>query len=72
MIISSSRVVTADRNGPAPETTGDATTDRNNEDRELTPEELEGISGGRMKIPTNPAVLAWDIAKCQAENPGFC
>ena len=39
---------------------------------ELTIEELEAASGGRIKINKPPAVVAWEIAKCQAENPGFC
>lgn len=39
---------------------------------ELTVEELEAASGGRIKINKPPAVLAWEIAKCEAENPGFC
>ena len=39
---------------------------------ELTMEELEAASGGRIKINKPPAVLAWEIAKCEAENPGFC
>ena len=39
---------------------------------ELTVEDLEAASGGRIKINYPPAVVAWLIAKCEAENPGFC
>lgn len=39
---------------------------------ELTIEELEATSGGRIKINLPPAVVAWELAKCEAENPGFC
>jgi lactobin A/cerein 7B family class IIb bacteriocin len=46
--------------------------DLNNEVCELTVEELEAVSGGRIKIPLPPAVVAWEIAKIQADNPGFC
>ena len=46
--------------------------DINQDVRELTVEELEVVSGGRMKIPTNDAVKAWEIAKIEADNPGFC
>ncbi len=45
--------------------------DTDREVRELTVEELEIATGGRMKIPKNPLVIAWEIAKIQAENPGF-
>jgi len=46
--------------------------DMNKEVRELTVEELEVVSGGRIKIQKNPLVTAWEIAKVEAENPGFC
>ena len=46
-------------------------TDLNNEVCELTVEELEAVSGGRIKIAKPAAVLAWEIAKIQEENPGF-
>jgi hypothetical protein len=39
---------------------------------ELTVEELEAASGGMIKINYPPGVVAWLIAKCEAENPGFC
>jgi hypothetical protein len=39
---------------------------------ELTAEELEAASGGRIKINYPPSVVAWLIAKTEAENPGFC
>ena len=48
-----------------------AMSDTDREVRELTVEELEIAAGGRMKIPKNPLVIAWEIAKIQAENPGF-
>jgi lactobin A/cerein 7B family class IIb bacteriocin len=47
-------------------------TDLNNEVCELTVEELEAVSGGRIKIEKPPAVVAWEIAKVEADNPGFC
>ena len=47
-------------------------TDLDKEVDELTIEELEAASGGRIKINKPPAVIAWEIAKCEAENPGFC
>jgi hypothetical protein len=46
--------------------------DINQDVRELTVEELEVVSGGRMKIPTNETAKAWEIAKIEADNPGFC
>jgi hypothetical protein len=46
-------------------------TDLNNEVRELTVEELEVVSGGRMKIDLPPAVKAFEIRKIQEDNPGF-
>jgi hypothetical protein len=39
---------------------------------ELSIEELEAASGGRIKLNLPPAVVAWELAKVQAENPGFC
>ena len=45
--------------------------DTNKKVHELTAEELEVVSGGRMKIPTNDVVKAWEIAKIEADNPGF-
>jgi hypothetical protein len=47
-------------------------TDANNEGCELTVEDLEAVSGGRIKIEKPAAVLAWEIAKLEADNPGFC
>lgn len=47
-------------------------TDLDKEVDELSMEELEAASGGRIKINQPPAVVAWEIAKVQAENPGFC
>jgi hypothetical protein len=49
-----------------------AMSDINQDVRELTVEELEVVSGGRIKIPTNETVKAWEIAKIEADNPGFC
>jgi hypothetical protein len=49
-----------------------AMSDMSKEVRELTVEELEVVSGGRIKIQKNPLVTAWEIAKVEAENPGFC
>lgn len=46
-------------------------TDLNNEGCELTVEDLEAVSGGRIKIEKPAAVLAWEIAKLEADNPGF-
>jgi hypothetical protein len=48
-----------------------AMSDMNKEVSELTAEELEVVSGGRIKIEKNPPVIAWEIAKIEAENPGF-
>jgi hypothetical protein len=48
-----------------------AMSDMNKEVSELTAEELEVVSGGRIKIEKNPLVIAWEIAKIEAENPGF-
>ena len=39
--------------------------------RELTAEELEVVSGGRMKIPMPDAVKAYLIARIERDNPGF-
>jgi len=50
---------------------GNAMTDLDNEVPELTMEELEAVSGGRMKIDLPAAVKAFEIAKIQADNPGF-
>jgi hypothetical protein len=47
-------------------------TDLDREVDELGMEELEAASGGRIKINLPPAIVAWEIAKIQAENPGFC
>jgi bacteriocin-like protein len=51
-------------------------TDSNGENRELsvdelTIDELETVSGGRIKIEKPPAVIAWEIAKLQQDCPGF-
>jgi hypothetical protein len=51
-------------------------TDLNSENRELRSEELtiddlDSVSGGRIKIPTNPAVLAHEIAQLEQDNPRF-
>ncbi len=47
-------------------------TDLDKEVDELSMEALEAASGGKIKINLPPAVVAWELAKCQAENPGFC
>jgi hypothetical protein len=47
-------------------------TDLNKEVDELTFEELEAASGGRIKIDKPAAVKAWEIAQIEADNPGFC
>jgi bacteriocin-like protein len=54
-----------------------AMTDLKNEHRELnvdelTIDELNTVSGGRIKLPVPDAVKAWEIAQIQADNPGFC
>jgi hypothetical protein len=51
-------------------------TDLNSENRELRSEELtiddlDSVSGGRIKIPTNVAVLAHEIAQLEQDNPRF-
>jgi bacteriocin-like protein len=52
-------------------------TDLNTENRELsidelTIDELDSVSGGRIKIQgINPAVLAHEIAQLQQDQPGF-
>jgi bacteriocin-like protein len=51
-------------------------TDLNSENREsrseeLTIDELDSVSGGRIKIPQNSFVLAHEIAKLQQDQPGF-
>ncbi|MGH6740772.1 MAG: hypothetical protein ACREDY_17395 [Bradyrhizobium sp.] len=51
-------------------------TDQNSENRELsvdelTVDELESVSGGRIKIEKSPAQIAWEIAKLQQDCPGF-
>ena len=38
---------------------------------ELTVDELESVSGGRIKIEKPPAVIAWEIARLQQDCPGF-
>jgi hypothetical protein len=50
---------------------GNAMTDLNKEVCELTVEELEVVSGGRMKIDLPAAVKAFEIRKIQEDNPGF-
>jgi hypothetical protein len=50
---------------------GNAMTDLNKKDRELTLEELEAVSGGRIKIDKPAAVKAWEIAQIERDNPGF-
>jgi bacteriocin-like protein len=58
---------------------GNAMTDLNSElnsknrelrSEELTIDELDSVSGGRMKIP-GKVVTAAEIAKLAADNPGF-
>jgi bacteriocin-like protein len=58
---------------------GNAMTDLNSElnsknrelrSEELTIDELDSVSGGRMKIP-GKVVTAAEIAKVAADNPGF-
>ena len=46
-------------------------TDLDKEVDELTMEELEAASGGRIKIDLPAAVKAWEIARIEADNPGF-
>ena len=51
-------------------------TDLNSENRklnidELTADELDSVSGGRIKLPVPDAVKAWEIANIQRDNPGF-
>jgi len=46
-------------------------TDFNDDVRELTVEELELVSGGRIKIDLPASVKAIEIAKIQQDNPGF-
>lgn len=51
-------------------------TDPNSEDRrlsneELTIDELDSVSGGRIKLPVSDAVKAWEIAQIERDNPGF-
>jgi hypothetical protein len=45
--------------------------DFDNEVHELTVEELEAVSGGRMKIPMPDAVKAYLIARIERDNPGL-
>jgi len=47
------------------------TTKLNNEARELKTEELNAVSGGRIKIEVPAAVKAWEIAQIERDNPGF-
>jgi hypothetical protein len=61
---------------PSRDKQGNAMTDLNSENRELSVdelriEELDSVSGGRIKIPMPDAVKAWEIAKIQRDNPGF-
>jgi hypothetical protein len=61
---------------PSGDKQGNAMTDLNSENREssideLRIEELDSVSGGRIKIPMSDAVKAWEIAKIQRDNPGF-
>ncbi|HEY7846179.1 MAG TPA: hypothetical protein VID30_21175 [Bradyrhizobium sp.] len=51
-------------------------TDQNSENRELsvdelTVDELESVSGGRIKIQKPPGLIAWELAKLQQDCPGF-
>jgi hypothetical protein len=64
--------VTVGRNGPAPKTKRKtAMSDTNKKVHDLTADELEVVSGGMKKIPENPLLTAWKIAKVERENPGF-
>jgi hypothetical protein len=61
---------------PSRDKQGNAMTDLNSENRELsindlTIGELDSVSGGRIKLPVPDAVKAWEIAKIQRDNPGF-
>ena len=38
---------------------------------ELTTDELDSVSAGRIKLPVPDAVKAWEIANIQRDNPGF-
>jgi hypothetical protein len=38
---------------------------------ELTTDELDSVSAGRIKLPVPVAVKAWEIANIQRDNPGF-
>jgi bacteriocin-like protein len=51
-------------------------TELNTENRELsidelTIDELDSVSGGRIKLPKSDFVKALEIAKIEADNPGF-
>jgi hypothetical protein len=51
-------------------------TELNSENRELSVDELkidelDAVSGGRIKLPVPDAVKAWEIAQIQRDNPGF-
>jgi bacteriocin-like protein len=61
---------------PSRDKEGNAMTDLNCENRELsidelTTDELDSVSGGRIKLPVPDAVKAWEIANIQRDNPGF-
>lgn len=51
-------------------------TDLNSENRELivdelTIDDLDSVSGGRIKLPKSDFVKAWEIAQIERDNPGF-
>ncbi len=55
---------------------GTAMTDLNSENRELSLDELaidelDSLSGGRIKIQTPDPLKAMKIAKIESDNPGF-
>ena len=61
---------------PSRDKQGNAMTDLNSENRELsisdlTIDELDSVSGGRIKLPVPDAVKAWEIAQIERDNPGF-
>jgi hypothetical protein len=66
---SSSPSLPSTRDNPLPKE--EDMTELKSEVQELTLEELETASGGRMKIPKSDAQIEWEIAKLERDNPGF-
>jgi hypothetical protein len=46
-------------------------TEFNNDERELSVEDLDAVSGGRIKIEKPPGEIAREIAQLEADCPGF-